>query len=325
MVAPAGAHDAQSAVVSAALSCQDRRSRTAQRGRPSRVIPLRDGVDRCKGRTPREPWRFDRCKELRPRRRSNRPDRRGCSVRERRFVEGLHSSSFGMCSWLESDGARSPVSGLCPVVSEVIRARLLVGTVRDGVSGSVWPPHACTSSAAHLTRGASPPIMAGRRAAAGDVRRPRNAEERSRTLRRWRYVSWLLVRVRRTVAAASRASPRRSLALGRRRARASLSGSPSLPRSSENRSRARKCDHPIRWTAVATRSNTSSASSQSDAAHNSERAACSSSTLCSRSASHSGASESASIFASCSPRRRTSWTVSSACNSTRPVGVSDVR
>lgn len=44
----------RSAVVSAVLSCQDRRGRTAQRGRPSRVIPPREGVDRCKRRTPRE-------------------------------------------------------------------------------------------------------------------------------------------------------------------------------------------------------------------------------------------------------------------------------
>lgn len=54
VVALAGAHDAQSAIASAALPCQDQRVRTAQRGRPSRVIPPRDGIDRCKRRTPRE-------------------------------------------------------------------------------------------------------------------------------------------------------------------------------------------------------------------------------------------------------------------------------
>lgn len=46
------------------------------------------------------------------------------------------------------------------------------------VRGSLLRPHACTKSATHVRRGARLPIMAGRRAVAGAVSGPRNAQER---------------------------------------------------------------------------------------------------------------------------------------------------
>ena len=95
----------------------------------------------------------------------------------------LRSWSFGLRSWLLRAGALSPVLGLCPVVSAVsavVRARLLVGSVRDDVPGSVWPPHVCTKEPASVSEGASAARLTGRGAVVGAVWRPANAQERWR-------------------------------------------------------------------------------------------------------------------------------------------------
>ena len=179
-MAPAGARDAQSAVVSAALSCQDRRGRTAQRGRPSRVIPPREGVDRCKRRTPREsPGSSTAAGSPAPS--SGRPARAGGVICKGnggslRLVFLVIRVAFLA---VERRGSESGVGAASAGVGGRSGSDV-GGSVRDGVSGSVWPPHACTNSAAHLTRGASPPTMAGRHARRGAVRRP---EERRGTLR----------------------------------------------------------------------------------------------------------------------------------------------
>ena len=111
MVAPAGAHDAQSAVVSAACLVKTGEVERPSGARPSRVIPPRDGIGRCKRRTrPREPWQLDRCREPRPRRRSTCPARwgalqgerwvvEGCIPRHSGCVPGCRAAGFGVRCW----------------------------------------------------------------------------------------------------------------------------------------------------------------------------------------------------------------------------------